>query len=97
MPFQAIARAPVAAGAAAKGAYNAGWGGSTGAGASGGGAPNVTGGGGSSRPVSSNAPINVYVGDVFADDNPRAKAGRVARAVRSARREAGEYDSVRWD
>lgn len=90
-----LAAAKFGAGAVAIGALaKTMGGGSAGAGASGGGAPNVTGGGGSSRPVTSSAPINVYVGDVFADDNPRARAGRVQRAVRMATRGSS---NVTWD
>jgi hypothetical protein len=94
-----LAAAKFGAGALAVGALAKGLGGGASAGASasgggGGGAPSVIGAGGGS-PVRSNAPINVYVGDVFADDNPRQRAGRVQRAVRMAQREAS--GSVTWD
>ena len=84
----------VTAGVAAKGAYSAGWGGG-GASGGGGGAPSVIGsGGGGGRAVTDNRPIIVNVGDVFADESPGAKSGRVARAVRMATRETS---NVTWD
>ena len=84
----------VTAGVAAKGAYSAGWGGG-GASAGGSGAPSVIGsGGGGGRAVTDNRPIIVNVGDVFADESPGAKSGRVARAVRMATRGTS---NVSWD
>jgi len=86
----------VAVGALARALGGGGGGGGAGvSGGGGGGAPYVAGGGGYGG-GGSNAPINVFVGDYFAEDNQRRRHGKVARAVRGARRQIDASTGVRF-
>ena len=81
------------AGAAAAGLASRALGGQGSAAAASGGGANLGRGTGGST---GGGNTTVILGDYFSDDNPRARAGKVARAVRSARKEIDNSSGVRF-